>query len=77
MSTATGTGQRLEIDWTRCDGHGLCAALLSGAIGRDDWGFPVIDQNAVARQAPAAVQRAVACCPALALRLTSARGGRG
>ncbi len=60
---------RLEIDWTRCDGHGLCAALLPEAIGRDDWGYPVVDQNAMVHQSEAAVKRAVACCPALALRL--------
>jgi ferredoxin len=60
---------RLEIDWTRCDGHGLCAALLPAAISRDDWGYPVIEQDRVAAQPAAAVRRAVSCCPALALRL--------
>ncbi len=31
---------KLEIDWTRCDGHGMCAALLPGRIALDEWGFP-------------------------------------
>lgn len=59
---------RLEIDWTRCDGHGLCAELLPGQITRDEWGFPVlaprVDDTRAAR-------RAIALCPALALRLES------
>ncbi len=62
-------GDRLQIDWTRCDGHGLCAALLPEAIGRDDWGYPLLDQRRLATQPVAALKRAVACCPALALRL--------
>ncbi|HTZ43662.1 MAG TPA: ferredoxin [Jatrophihabitans sp.] len=60
---------RLQIDWTRCDGHGLCAALLPDSIGRDDWGYPVLDERRLAGEPVAAVKRAVACCPALALRL--------
>jgi ferredoxin len=58
----------LTIDWTRCDGHGLCAALLPKAISRDDWGYPVIDGVSLAAESPTAVNRAIACCPALALR---------
>ncbi len=33
---------RIEIDWTRCDGHGLCARLLPEQITLDEWGFPII-----------------------------------
>jgi ferredoxin len=58
----------LRIDWTRCDGHGLCAALLPQAISRDEWGYPIIDQERLVEQSPSAVARTVACCPALALR---------
>ena len=32
----------IEIDWTRCDGHGLCAELLPEQIARDEWGFPIL-----------------------------------
>jgi ferredoxin len=59
----------LEIDWTRCDGHGLCAALLPQRIGRDEWGFPLIDPRPVPAHEEKAVRRAVTVCPALALRL--------
>jgi ferredoxin len=57
---------RLDIDWTRCAGHGLCAKLLPEQITRDEWGFPVF---AGAPIAPSDARRAVALCPALALRL--------
>jgi len=61
---------RLHVDWTRCDGHGLCAALLPEHITRDEWGFPVLhDAPISAEQA----KRAIAACPALALYLNSDR----
>lgn len=72
----------LHIDWTRCDGRGLCAELLEGTIARDDWGFPfaVGEPAATRSDVPlradqrAAAEDAVALCPVLALRLTRARG---
>ena len=67
--TAT-TGAQLEIDWTRCDGHGLCAALLPERIGRDEWGFPIIAAQPIAAHEEKSIKRAVTVCPALALRLT-------
>jgi len=57
---------RLEIDWTRCDGHGLRAELLPAQITRDESGFPVL-----APRGRLHARRAVAVCPALALRLES------
>ena len=60
---------RLEIDWTRCDGHGLCAHMLPERISLDERGFPVVrDRNVDDILLPHA-RRAVAVCPALALRL--------
>ena len=61
---------RLHVDWTRCDGHGLCAELLPEVLGRDDWGFPLphgsleVDDRLLAH-----ARRAVSACPLLALRL--------
>jgi ferredoxin len=70
----------LDIDWTRCDGHGLCAELLPDRISRDEWGFPIIAGRVVRPAELRAVRRAVALCPALALRLSGAvaddRSGR-
>jgi ferredoxin len=60
----------LQIDWTRCDGHGLCAQLNPDRITLDDWGYPIIIKPSV-RSADDLIdaRRAVAACPALALRL--------
>jgi ferredoxin len=60
---------KLQIDWTRCDGHGLCAALLPDRVGRDEWGFPVLADPSVPTADEPAVRRAIAACPALALSL--------
>ena len=62
---------KLEIDWTRCDGHGLCAALLPERIALDEWGFPIL-HGTEAGTGTAELRRAVAVCPALALRLSQA-----
>ena len=59
----------LEIDWTRCDGHGLCAALLPARITRDEWGFPVLAAHPVRENEVTGLRRAIGLCPALALRL--------
>ncbi len=63
--------QTLTIDWTRCDGHGLCRALLPERIELDEWGFPIIHRPHVDADTDApAMRRAVAACPALALSIT-------
>jgi ferredoxin len=67
-AAAVGAGS-LRIDWTRCDGHGHCAALLPRAITLDDWGYPMIDVAAVGDEHLSDVKRAVSACPSLALRL--------
>lgn len=60
---------KLEIDWTRCDGHGLCAELLPDRITRDEWGFPVLAASTLGPDETRSARRVVAVCPALALRL--------
>ncbi|TIC79320.1 ferredoxin [Nocardioides sp. GY 10127] len=57
---------RLAVDWTRCDGHGLCARLLSESITLDEWGFPILTDAPVDEDA---ARTAVSVCPALALRI--------
>jgi len=57
----------LRVDWTRCDGHGLCARLLPEAIVLDEWGFPIVGD--VGGLDAAIVRTAVASCPRLALRV--------
>jgi ferredoxin len=65
--------ERLHIDWTACDGRGLCAELLPELLTEDDWGYPVprdgSSEPAVPPRLQGLAQRAVDRCPALALRL--------
>ncbi|MBT8160086.1 MULTISPECIES: ferredoxin [Arthrobacter] len=77
-------GTILHIDWTRCDGRGLCTELLPAVLGRDDWGYPVARgyQGRARTDVPIeprdeeAAQEAVSLCPtmALALRKAASRG---
>jgi ferredoxin len=64
---------RLEVDWSRCDGHGLCAALLPSRISPDEWGFPMISPAPLRAGEEPNVRRAIGVCPALALRLEGSR----
>ena len=70
---ASAERQRLHVDWTRCEGRGLCIELLPALLSRDDWGYPlardgsrepVVPPDDV-KEARAAVDR----CPRLALSL--------
>lgn len=60
---------RLEVDWTRCEGHGLCARWLPEDVSLDEWGFPVLDHPEVSERTLRDARRAAASCPVLALRL--------
>ena len=59
----------LGIDRIKCDGHGVCADLVPELIELDDWGYPIIRAGEIPRAVLPHAQRAVAGCPALALRL--------
>ncbi|MEV1170291.1 NADH-ubiquinone oxidoreductase-F iron-sulfur binding region domain-containing protein [Nonomuraea sp. NPDC049784] len=63
---------RLEVDWSRCQGHGLCAHLLPEFVDLDDYGFPSF-RNVPGWMAKEA-RRTVEMCPALALRLAQTTG---
>jgi len=63
---------RIEVDWTRCDGHGLCGLLLPENLANDADGFPVLRRREVADRDLRHARRAVSACPALALRLERA-----
>ena len=64
---------RLEIDWTLCDGHGLCARLLPERVSLANDGFPIINDENVDDDLLRNARRAVAVCPQLALRLERRR----
>jgi hypothetical protein len=48
--------QRLHVDWTRCDGHGLCATLMPDDIALD-LGFSDLDVDALASLTAAEIER--------------------
>lgn len=61
--------ERLVVDFIKCDAHGICAELFPEWIRLDDWGYPIIDADAVPRELLAHARRAVVACPSLALML--------
>lgn len=68
------SAHRLHIDWTTCDGRGLCTELLPELLDRDEWGYPLPrrpgDPLVSAALEPAA-REAIGACPLRALRLLS------
>ncbi|MDQ4490427.1 ferredoxin [Sinomonas sp. ASV486] len=66
------TQLELHIDFTVCEGRGLCTELLPEVLVRDDWGYPM---GRGGRDVPVpgsladAAQDAVDLCPVRALML--------
>jgi ferredoxin len=65
---------KLHVDWTACDGRGVCAELLPEMITEDEWGYPVTRAEDVPKGLETAARRATDRCPALALRLVPGSG---
>jgi NADH:ubiquinone oxidoreductase subunit F (NADH-binding)/ferredoxin len=63
---------RLEVDWTRCRGHGLCAHIVPELMQLDEQGYPVMLDMPVPPWLEQGARRAADMCPGLALRLTAA-----
>ena len=63
----------LRVNPITCEAHGLCAELLPELIMRDEWGYPVVDPRPVPPALENEARRAVAACPALALKLMKSR----
>jgi ferredoxin len=65
---------RLHINWTACDGRGLCTELLPELLDRDEWGYPVPREGhdpSIPAGLRSVAQQAVAQCPRLALTVLS------
>ena len=63
---------RLHIDWTACDGRGLCVELLPELLARDEWGYPIPRTGrdpAVPPDLMDEAREAAAVCPKRALRM--------
>jgi len=63
------TGETLVVNPIDCTGHGVCAELLPELIHVDEWGYPIVDPRPVPPELVREARRAVAACPALALKL--------
>jgi ferredoxin len=61
--------KQLVVDPIACTGHGLCADLFPEWIVLDDWGYPMINSEAVPGHLLAHAKRALTACPTLALTL--------
>ncbi|MDQ1545423.1 MAG: ferredoxin [Actinomycetota bacterium] len=74
----------LHIDWTKCDGRGLCTELIPDLLARDKWGYPIAKTGdpaarsnvAVPGSRLAAAGDAVDLCPLLALKLIAPTDAR-
>ena len=65
----TTMAQTLRVNPINCTGHGVCAELLPELISVDEWGYPIVDPRPVPPALDREARRAVAACPALALKL--------
>ncbi len=71
MRTDRTSEVRLHIDWTRCDGRGLCTELLPEILSRDEWGYPLsaTPDPIVPSRSIGTAHKAVELCPRMALAL--------
>jgi ferredoxin len=71
---------RLHVDWTACDGRGLCTELLPELLDRDEWGYPMPRDGGPHLVVPPDLYghacRAVDQCPRRALVLMRTGDGR-
>ncbi|MBE8477668.1 ferredoxin [Streptomyces justiciae] len=65
--------ERIDIDWTGCEAHGLCAELLPEHIELDEWGYPLVANMPLPPHTLKRARRAASDCPALALKLRVVR----
>ena len=73
---STMSPQVLHIDWTTCEGRGLCTELLPTLLTRDEWGYPLAYDRRrrephIPTELESDAQRAVKLCPKASLRLVT------
>lgn len=66
------SGERVAVDWTLCEGHGVCAELIPELIQLGPDGYPSVADALVPMHLRGRALRAVRRCPELALRLEPA-----
>jgi ferredoxin len=60
---------RIRVNPIKCEAHGVCAELFPEWIRLDEWGYPVINPEAVPPPLQTHARRAADLCPTLALLL--------
>jgi NADH:ubiquinone oxidoreductase subunit F (NADH-binding)/ferredoxin len=68
---------QFTVDWTRCEGHGLCARVVPELIQLDPHGYPEFLDAPVPFWLSHDAKQAVDMCPALALSLTRVKAEAG
>lgn len=63
----------IRLDPILCDGYGQCAELLPERITLDQWGYPIVSDDALPASLTVEAERAVDLCPRLALSLEQRR----
>jgi ferredoxin len=66
-------GPRLRVNPIACDAHGMCAELLPERITLDEWGYPVLADEALTPELLAHARAAAKACPTRALLLEERR----
>jgi ferredoxin len=69
--------KHIRVDPILCDGFGQCAELLPELIELDEWGYPIVSDDAIPASLEPEAQRAVAMCPRLALGIERRRAQAG
>ncbi|MFJ8113905.1 ferredoxin [Streptomyces sp. NPDC096132] len=75
-TVGAGADDRFGVDWTLCDGHGLCADVVPELIQMGSDGYPVVSTATIPPYLAARAKAAVRRCPALALRIEGSPSGR-
>jgi len=63
----------IRLDPILCDGHGQCAELLPERIDLDEWGYPIVSDEALPSFLTAEAERTIALCPRFALSIERRR----
>lgn len=58
---------KLKIDWIACNGYGVCEAAAPDLIVLDDWGYPILPDDAVPHALAGQARKAINDCPMVAL----------
>ena len=66
----------LRVDWSACDGQGLCAIWAPQLVHRDEWGFPVVAPGPIPGGLLPEAHDAVRSCPRMAMSVVLDRSSK-